>query len=366
MLVPKGRTLPLIKQIASMQQASEANMKYAGLPNSCVRATVYDIEDPEHRGRVRVLFDDFNHNIPQVQNAGDSSKERISDGTPQLSHWIDVSPSFKGRQPKGMVGKRCNIVISNRQFQYAVLGDVLYDPQMLTDKAGKEYQQPNNSSMTRMPIYEAGDLPPACEENHGCSVIEKGGPYSDDWLCVCLQRKGKYLWVRHIDMQHGHAGANDTTAFLDTGGDKPAPGKAGTVNDQVFPTSAEQMPWYTGYGTEPRGNPYGNEVQWFPPPMSDLKPLPIVPPALTSQTQALDFLRQSTGFPNDIPGQLGLPTGGIVPSLDNISPFPGFSVNFDELYQNVYKSSLDFVKNQASQLTGGISDTILNLSNKIF
>ena len=64
MLVPKGRTLPLIKQIASMQQAAESNMKYAGLPNSCVRATVYDIEDPEYRGRVRVILCNVGHTNP--------------------------------------------------------------------------------------------------------------------------------------------------------------------------------------------------------------------------------------------------------------------------------------------------------------
>ena len=347
-----------------MQQASEANMKYAGLPNSCVRATVYDIEDPENRGRVRVLFDDFNQNIPQVLNGGDDSKERISDGTPQLSHWIDVSPSFKGRQPKGMVGKRCNIVISNRQFQYAVLGDVLYDPQMLTDKAGKEYKQPNNSSMTRMPIYPAGELPPPCEENHGCSVIEKGGPYGNDWLCICLQRSGKYLWVRHVDMQHGHAGANDTTAYADTGGDKAPPGKAGTVNDLVFVTSANPMIVYSAYGNGPRGNPEGDACQWFPPPMdTELKPLPIYPPALINQNQAIEVLRKATGFPNDIPGQLGKAAGGIIPPLNNILPFPGFDLNFKTLYNNVTQAALDYAKNQLSQITGGLSDTILNLTN---
>jgi hypothetical protein len=348
MLVPKGRTLPLIKQIASMQQASEANMKYAGLPNSCVRATVYDIEDPENRGRVRVLFDDFNQNIPQVLNAGNDSKERISDGTPQLSHWIDVSPSFKGRQPKGMVGKRCNIVISNRQFQYAVLGDVLYDPQMLTDKAGKEYKQPNNSSMTRMPIYEAGDLPPACEENHGCSVIEKGGPYSDDWLCICLKRSGKYLWVRHIDMQHGHAGANDTTSYSDTGGDKPFPAKAVTNWDFTFPTSAAEMPKYSAYGTKPTGNPLGDKVQWFPPPMSDLLPLPTVPPSVTNQDQALAFIREVDGFAATIPGQIGQAVSSVIPSASSVLPFKGFSKDFDTMYKNL----ADFAKSQLSSLTG--------------
>ena len=339
MLTPKGRTLPLIKQLASMQQANEANMKYAGLPNSCVRATIYDVNDPESRGRVRVLFDDFNRNIPQVENAGDASKQRIAEDTPQLSHWIDVSPSFKGKQPKGLVGKRCNIVISNRQYQYAVLGDVIYDPQTLTEEAGKEYPQPNNSSMTRMPIYEKGNLPLPCEENWGCSVIEAAGPYGNDWLCVCLRRDSKYIWVRHVDMQHGHAGGNDTTAFPDTGGDKPQPSKVATVWDKVFVTSANEMPKYTAYGTEPRGNPFGDATQWFTPPMNEeaekpVEPLPILPPTYTDENTALAFLRDSDGFTEVIAGQITPPTLPPIPSpLSSILPFPSFNESFDKMVQ---------------------------------
>jgi len=265
MFVPKGRTLPLIKQIAGMQQASEANMKYAGLPNSCVRATIYDVKDPESRGRVRVLFDDFNHNIPQVQNAGDASQERISDGTPQLSHWIDVSPSFKGRQPVGLIGKRCSIVISNRQYQYAVLGDVVYDPQMLTETAGKSYTQPNNSPMTRLPVYESGQLPEPCQENHGCTVIENNGPLQSDWLCVCLKRNGQFLWVRHVDISHGHAGQNDSAQRPDNVSDSEAPVNNQTVWDYTFPTTYQEMRKYSSYGTDVRPNPFGGSAKWIGP-----------------------------------------------------------------------------------------------------
>ena len=265
MLAPKGRTLPLIKQLASMQQANESNMKYAGLPNSCVRATIYDVNDPESRGRVRVLFDDFNRNIPQVENAGDASKQRIAEDTPQLSHWIDVSPSFKGKQPKGLVGKRCNIVISNRQYQYAILGDVIYDPQTLTKEAGKEYTQPNNSSMSRFPVYDSGTLPEPCAENHGCTVIENDGPLQSDWLCVCLKRNGKYVWVRHIDTSHGHAGQNDSAQRPDNDSDSEQPVNNMTVWDYTFPTTFQEMTKYSTYGTEVRPNPFGEEARWIGP-----------------------------------------------------------------------------------------------------
>lgn len=262
----KGRTLPLIKQMAAMQQASEANMKYAGLPRGTVRGKVVDVDDPEERGRVKVVFDDFSFDVPEVQNAGDASKERIGEGSPQTSHWIDVSPAFKGKQPKGLVGKRVNISVSNGQYQYAVLGDVLYDPETLTEKAGKGLEQPNNSSMTRLPIYSPGELPPPGKENHGCMVIEQDGPMSSDWLCVCLKRNGEYIWVRHVDLQHGHAGENDGDQGVDSALDTEQPVKELSVWDYVFPTSAQEMPKSSIFGTSPRPNPYGGEATWNAPP----------------------------------------------------------------------------------------------------
>jgi len=259
----KGRTLPLIQQIAAMQQASEATMRYAGLPRGTVRGTIVDINDPEERARVKVIFDDFNSDIPEVQNAGDSSKERIISGENQISHWIDVSPSFQGKQPAGLVGKRVNISVSNGQYQYAVLGDVLYDPQILTSKAGKKLTEPDNSPMTRLPCYESGQLPPASKENVGCTVVECGGPLQSDWLCVCLMRNGQYYWVRHIDASHGHAGQNDSSQPPDNEVDSEKPVNNSSIWDYTFPTTAGPMTKYSNYGDAPRPNPFGDQATWI-------------------------------------------------------------------------------------------------------
>jgi hypothetical protein len=94
-----------------------------------------------------------------------------------------------------------------------------------------------------------------------------------------------------------------------------------------------------------------------------LKPNPIYPPALINQTQAIEVLRGATGFPNDIPGQIGKATGGIIPPLSSILPFPGFDLDINKLYNNLTQAASDYAKKQASQLTGGVSDTILNLTN---
>jgi len=258
---PKLRTTPLVQQLAAMQQASEANMKFAGLPRGTLRGKIVDVNDPEQRGRVKVIFDDMNPEIPQVSGAGDWSKERIGQ-EPDSSHWIDVSPAFKGKQPAGLVGKRVNISASNGQYQYAVLQDVLYDPELLAQGRQDQLKMPNNSSMTRLPIYASGTLPPASEENHGCMAVESGGPMQSDWMCVCLRRNGSYVWVRHIDLNHGHAGQNDSTQKPDSRGDSQQPVNNATIWDYVFPTTAGAMSKQSSYGTGVRPNPFGGEAKW--------------------------------------------------------------------------------------------------------
>jgi len=247
------------------QAATQFNMRYAGLPmGSCVRATVVDVDDPENRGRVRVVFDDMNKEIPQVTGSPKESVERVGK-EPDVSHWIDVSPAFKGRQPKGLVGKRVSINLANRQFMYATLGDTVCDPWALAGEKGKDLKIPDNSSMTRVSCYESGSLPPASKENVGCMVVECGGPLQSDWLCVCLQRNGEYYWVRHIDASHGHAGQNDSTERPDSDGDSMAPINNQTVWDYTFPTTAGEMNKQTSYGTSPRGNPFGGQATWIGP-----------------------------------------------------------------------------------------------------
>ena len=259
------RSLEWIKKQAAMSQAADLTRQTAGLPRGTLRGTVVSIDDPAERGRVKVVFDDMNPEIPQVYGAGEYSKEREGK-EPDQSHWLDVSPAFKGRQPKGMVGKRVNISVSNGQYQYALLQDVVYDPQMLAEGKQDKLKMPNNSSMTRLPIYGSGELPEASEENHGCMVIEMDGPMDSDWLCVCLKRQGSYYWVRHIDMAHGHAGENDGKQPSDTDGDGEQPVNQQAVWDFVFPTTGGEMQKYSQYGTSPRANPFGGEAKWYDPP----------------------------------------------------------------------------------------------------
>ncbi len=212
---PKLRNTPLVQSLARLEQSADKSDKYAGLPPGGLRGTIVD-----------VVFDDHNPDIPQVTGAGEWSKSRQAT-EPDKSHWIDTSPAFKGKQPEGLVGKRVNIAASNGQYQYAVLQDVMYDPEMLaTDKKGN-LEMPNNSSMTRLPCYPSGSLPPASAENVGCVIVETDGFDGMDWLTVCLKRSGGYTWVNMMDRLHIH----DTQAS-DSAGDSE-----GTVNDDTHATT---------------------------------------------------------------------------------------------------------------------------------
>ena len=82
-----------------------------------------------------------------------------------------------------------------------------------------------------------------------------------DWLCVCIKRKGEYYWVRHVDLQHGHAGEDDGQQQPDTDGDGEVPVEELTVWDYCFPKTHEEYEKKSMHGTDPRPNPFGGEAR---------------------------------------------------------------------------------------------------------
>ena len=217
---------------------------------------ITDIDDPEEQGRVKVTLDEVNAEILTEDGFE-------QDGEPTKTDWISPLVPFKGKQPEDLIGKRVPIHFRNSDPNRPTFGDPVYDPGE-TEKA----EEPKNSAMTRLPVYPAGSLPPASEENVGCMVIEQDGPMENDWLCVCLKRSGDYYWVRHIDLAHGHAGENDGKQPPDSGGDYQRQVEEQSVWDYVFPTTGGEMQKYSAYGTKPRANPYGEKAKWYEPPES--------------------------------------------------------------------------------------------------
>lgn len=345
---PSLRTIPWIREQANMKKFMEAAARFSGTPRGSVRATVVDVDDPQDRGRVRVLFDAMNgKDIPSVEGAGEYSTARgDKDYSEFYSHWLDTSPPFKGKQPPGLIGKRVNVVLTSGQYQYAVLQDVVYDPELLTDTSAKELTIPNNSTMVRLPIYPANNLPLPHKENAGCMVIEEGGPMNSDWVCVCLKRDGKYIWVRHSDLAHGHAGGNDITSLPDSSGNRPGNGQVAGIWDHVYVTSHKDTEQGkrngTVFGTAPRGNPWGPDAGWSPPPMNvdqfgeAIEKLPNIDGVLFDQVKALDFVREP-GFTKNIPGSFTPTPASDIPSLVSSVPGVNFASDLLKKGQDAYK-----------------------------
>jgi len=178
--------------------------------------TIVDVADPNNEGRVRVILDQVNPDYLKGKGFEQAGK-------PTETDWIYPIVPFKGKQPQALVSKKARVPIVPRDGDPNRLnfGDPVYDP----NEFGKA-QQPQNSAMTRLPVYPAGQLPPAAKDNLGCMIIEEGGPQGYDWLCVCLNRGG-YKWVRHIDRLHIHL-----TQVPDSRGDRE-----GRVNDDVEATT---------------------------------------------------------------------------------------------------------------------------------
>ena len=192
---------------------------------------VIDIGDPEERGRIRVVLDDRNpeyirdeYGYPQTEGAATETK------------WVDPLVPFKGVQPKHLLNARVPIYPRAADPNRLWFGDPVWD------KYGKETlkredNQPRNSAMTRLPVYPSGELPPAGPDNFGCMVVEEGGPAGSDWLCVCLKRKKKWYWVRHVDVNHIHAGQDDGSQGPDSKLHGQKPVKESVVWDRVTPTT---------------------------------------------------------------------------------------------------------------------------------
>jgi hypothetical protein len=191
--------------------------------------TITDVEDPLKQGRVKVTLDETN---PEFLNEYNLNQK---DSKPTKTQWIEPQVPVKGWQPKANVGKRVPILPKQADPSRLFFGDPVYDPEE-TSKAA----QPQNSSMTRLPVYPPGELPMANEDNIGCMVVEQQGPMDCDWLCVCLKRwDGKYYWVRHMDLNHIHGSQDDGRQPPDSQNAGEAPVEEGVVWDLTRPTTPE-------------------------------------------------------------------------------------------------------------------------------
>jgi len=220
-----------LNRLGRLLREAEVNGAIARNNSNFARATygeITDVADPEERGRVKLILDEVN---PKLH----TELGYKNDGEPTVTAWMEPKVPFAGLQPEDLVGKRVPVEPKQGDPNRLFFGDPVADPDE-TEKG----EQPKNSSMTRLPVYPSGSLPPPGPDNVGCMAVEKGGPCDSDWLCVCLQRRGTWLWIRHVDLNHIHQDQDDGRQPPDSSGDGEAPVDEGPIWDKVAPTTDEQ------------------------------------------------------------------------------------------------------------------------------
>ena len=204
---------------------------------------ITDTDDPDRRGRVKVVLDQVNPDFVTEDSMDQGSSEATK------TDWISPDIPFRGIQPEQLVGMRVPVKARNGDPNRLSFGAPIYDPQESESQQGQFEggggDIPPNSDMVRCQVFPSGSLPDASAENHGCMVIEEGGPCESDWLCVCLKRRGEFFWVRHIDLNHIHADQDDGRQPPDSDGDGEAPVDEGTIWDKVAPTTDKAYAYQT-------------------------------------------------------------------------------------------------------------------------
>lgn len=189
-------------------------------PGSVTLGTIYDVDDPENRGRIKVSLEDFD---PELKGVGEYA---------QPSVWLEANPPFEGKQPDSLIGEKVTALLVNSDYNRPVLGEVV----------GKT-QEPTNK-MLRLPIYEKGKLPPAKEENLGLVAVERNAKPGCDGLVVCILENNRYVWA-------GSSHSIQETTPLSTNAKEIA--QIGAMQQTFFETSVEAI--QSGSAFEPIKDP---------------------------------------------------------------------------------------------------------------
>jgi hypothetical protein len=235
----------LAEELLMVKTTAAKGAEGAQTQSKTMVGTVVSVNDPLGQGRIQVIPDEFSPN-----DTGQTSSYKA---TP--TSWIATQDGFIGKQSSLLVGQRVVLSTVGNDPNKLVVGNVVHDENSGAPAVG--------TTMTKLPLYPSGSLPKPCPANLGCQVVELDGPMKSDWLCVCLRRNGEYLWVRHIDLNHGHAGQNDGQEKADRGGDMQTPEREHVVWDYVFPTTEKELEKQSIFGTSPRENPWGDDAKWY-------------------------------------------------------------------------------------------------------
>lgn len=146
-----------------------------------IRGEIVDVKDPLKMGRVKVVIDS--------KNGGEVAYQ---------SEWLPVAEPFVGNLPESLIGARVDISATDGDMQRLMVSSII------RDEESKE--QPQNTTMVRLPIYKSGNIPPATKENLGCMIVIQDDEYGWDFVAVCLAKNGEYFWNRLSYHSHEHRG----------------------------------------------------------------------------------------------------------------------------------------------------------------
>lgn len=177
-----------VKQLADILRESQIGSQIARENSNFAKPTygkIVDVNDPESRGRVKVIMDEAN---PQIH----IEDGFLEPGPPTVTDWMEPKVPFKGRQPPTLINRRVPLEPKQGDPNRLFFGSPVYDP----DETGQAVK-PTNSDATRLQVYpDENSMPPADKENVGLMIIvEDCVTEGYDCMKVCLKVKGEYQWV---------------------------------------------------------------------------------------------------------------------------------------------------------------------------
>jgi hypothetical protein len=171
--------------LAQASNAAQITRSFNGRYLGSIRGVITSVDDPEDTGKVLVA----------TKNSPDFTTQ-----------WIPFNTGINGKQPPNLVGSEVLLTSESGNPQELVVTSVLNS---------------GYNSVSRLAIYPQSSLPVCDESNKGYqTVVETEG---NDYLVVCLNRNGRYLWVSPSDLSHIHVKGDRVNQNDDSDGDTEQP-----------------------------------------------------------------------------------------------------------------------------------------------
>ncbi len=168
------------KLLAQAHNSNRITNSLKGRYLGSVRGRIVSVRDPEKRGQVLV----------ETENT-----------VGYTTQWIPVSGGVNGLQPESLVGSEILLSPESGDPQRLIVLTVL---------------ESGFSPIARLAVYNEGELPHCDASNRGYQAVIT--TEDNDYLVVCLNRNGSFLWIAPADLSHIHAQADRVVQSPDSDG----------------------------------------------------------------------------------------------------------------------------------------------------